>query len=222
MNHNICRHYIAGVSIGTMREPTAIAIVEQETRTRGNWETEVVGLRLRHLARAPLDMTYPDQVDHIGGLVKALEDHEEAGESYLIVDVTGTGRAVGNLMVESGLKPVRVTITAGMEEASPHYGEWRVPKTDLVGGLQIAYQADRLKMAAELELVPTLVAELQNFKLRPPVINDTDPESWRESQYDDLVFAVALAVWRTTKYTPTRQTEDHGAPRQIREDAWMG
>ena len=32
MNRNIAMHYIVGVSIGSMMEPTSIAIIEQETR----------------------------------------------------------------------------------------------------------------------------------------------------------------------------------------------
>ena len=34
MNDNICIHYIIGVSIGSMMEPTSIAVIEQETRVR--------------------------------------------------------------------------------------------------------------------------------------------------------------------------------------------
>ena len=67
MNRNIAMHYIVGVSIGSMMEPTSIAIIEQETRVRDGWDAYNHALRLRHLERVPLDMRYPDLVDHVGG-----------------------------------------------------------------------------------------------------------------------------------------------------------
>ncbi|MGC1958407.1 MAG: hypothetical protein WA683_12310, partial [Pseudolabrys sp.] len=35
----------------------------------------------------------------------------------LVIDETGVGRAVGDIFNEAGLKPIKVTITAGNEEA---------------------------------------------------------------------------------------------------------
>ncbi len=222
MNENVCKHYIMGVSIGTMSQPTAIAIIEQETRVRGNWEIEETGLRLRHLERISLDMRYPAMVDHIDGLINKLKEHEQSNDTDLIIDVTGTGSSVGKLIKASGLKPISVTITAGSGETEPEHKEWRVSKSELVGGLQVALQSDRLEMAADLELVPTLVKELQSFKMRAPTINDNDPESWREGQFDDLVFAVSLALWRTTKHTPYRKDHVEWTPKtEAVSGGWM-
>ena len=69
-----------------------------------------------------------------------------------------------------------------------------------------------------LELVTTLVDELTNFKMRPPRIDPSDPETWREGQFDDLVFAVALAAWRASRHIPTPSViQDHW--REAREKA---
>ena len=201
--NNAVLHYIVGVSIGSMMEPTAIAILEQEARVRAGYDAYTHALRLRHLERVPLDMRYPDMVDRVGDLISKLEDQEQSDETDLIVDVTGTGRAVGNLMVESGLNPIRVTITCGVGEDETEWRNWRLAKTELVGGLQVTLQSDRLEVASGIELVPTFVSELQTFKMRAPVINANDPESWREGQFDDLVFAVGLANWRAGKKIPS-------------------
>ena len=107
-------------------------------------------------------------------------------------------------MVQSGLKPVRVTITAGSGVDETKTDEWRLAKVELVGSLQVALQTDRLEMASGLELVPKLVKELQEFKMRPPIINASDPESWREGQFDDLVFAVGLANGWAGRKIPSR------------------
>jgi hypothetical protein len=202
MSENIFHHYIMGVSLGMMRQPTAIAVIEQEMRSRGNWAAEQTALRLRHLERPPMDNTYPQTIKRIETLLKALEDDEADDQTDLIVDVTGTGNAVSELMKENELKPINVTITGGSGEGEPSWYEHRVSKANLVGTLQVLYQAERIKIAQDLELVPTFIEELQNFKMRPPVVNENDPEAWREGQFSDLVFAVALATWRTTKHTP--------------------
>ena len=205
MNRNICTHYIVGVSVGSMMQPTSIAILEQETRVRDNWKPFNHALRLRHLERVPMDVRYPQMIDLLAERIDALKDKEQARQTDLVVDVTGTGRSVGKLIKESGLKPIQVAITAGTDEDGDDTSGWRLAKTELVGGLQVSLQSDRLDMASELELVPTLVKELQAFKLRAPVINGSDPESWREGEYDDLVFAVGLANWRAGRNVPRRR-----------------
>jgi hypothetical protein len=53
-------------------------------------------------------------------------------------------------------------------------GIWQVPKKDLVGTLQVLLQDQRLKVAARLPDVPTLVDELMNFQMKP-VPPSTDP-----------------------------------------------
>ena len=222
MNDNICKHYIIGVAIGTMMEPTYIAIIEQEPRVRDNWAAYNHALRLRHLERVSLDIRYPEMVDQIGELIDKLKKDEQADETDLVIDVTGTGQSVGRLMVQSGLKPILVTITGGTGEDETKSKEWRLAKVELVGGLQVTFQSDRLSMASGMELVPTLVEELRNFKLRPPTINANDPESWREGQYDDLVFAVALANWRAGKKIPCPGKKVEWTPARVHsEGSWM-
>ena len=39
----------------------------------------------------------------------------------LVIDETGVGRAVGDIFYAAGLRPNRVTITAGQEATDPHY-----------------------------------------------------------------------------------------------------
>jgi hypothetical protein len=72
----------------------------------------------------------------------------------------------------------------------------RVPKRDLVSAAQVALQTGRLKIAASLPDAATLTRELESFQVK---INlDTAHDSygaWREGSHDDLVLAVALALW---------------------------
>ena len=92
-----------------------------------------------------------------------------------------------------------------------------MPKIELVGNLQVLYQTERLKMASALELVSTLIDELRDFKMRPPRIDPSDPETWREGQFDDLMFAVALAAWRASREVPIPQETKDYWDRRIEE-----
>jgi hypothetical protein len=67
-------------------------------------------------------------------------------------------------------------------------------------------QSRRLKAAEDIELLPVLATELQNFKLRPPTVRDNDLGALRDTKYADLVFAVGLAVWRAEREIPPPQS----------------
>ena len=79
-------------------------------------------------------------------------------------------------------------------------------------------------LAEGLDLLPTLKEELRAFKMKPPRIDPNDPESWREGQFDDLIFAVALTAWRASRHVPPPQDDDPGEKQRplAGPSAWMG
>ncbi len=213
-------HFIVGVSIGTGIEPTAIAVVEQIIDSGGTWLAKTRALELRHLERLPAQTSYPDTVERVATLLSSpeIDEGEGCGEAGVVVDVTGSGRAILELFKRANIKLVTVNITgAGVREEEVEPRDWRIPKVELVGNLQVMYQTERLKMAKSLELVSTLVDELRDFKMRPPRIDPSDPETWREGQFDDLVFAVALAAWRASRHVPIPQAVKDHWDRRIEE-----
>ncbi len=74
----------------------------------------------------------------------------------------------------------------------------RVPKRILVANTAIALQSGKLKISKKLALSGTLIEELGNFKAK---ISNSGHDSygagadWRENSHDDLVLALALALW---------------------------
>ncbi len=144
---------------------------------------ETSALPLRHLERLPVETTYPKTVDRIATLLgqPEIKDGEKCGGGQVVLDITGSGRAVLGLFERADIRPVVVRITgAGQreEQVKPTW-DWHVPKIELVGALRVVFEAERLKMAKDLELVPTLLNELREFKMRPTRI-DTEPSSiWR-------------------------------------------
>lgn len=92
-----------------------------------------------------------------------------------------------------------MTITGGdsANEASVNgVKEYRVPKRDLVGMIQVLLENRRLKIASSLDLREDLVREMQNYRVKLNAETGHDSyEHWRSSDHDDLVLAVALALW---------------------------
>lgn len=118
-----------------------------------------------------------------------------AGKTALVVDQTGVGRPVVDLLRESGLKPIAVSIHGG-DTVSQDGLTWRVPKRDLVGVMQVLLQSSRFKVSTQLKLGPVLQAELLNFKVKiDPITAHDSYSAWRDNEHDDLVLSAALACW---------------------------
>ena len=177
--------YHVGLDLGQASDYTAIAVVE--------WMPSA--LNVRHLQRFQRRTVYPAIVDEVAGLMSRLPEYPE-----LAVDATGVGRPVVDLLTARGLRLYAVTITGG--DTATHDGmNWRIPKRDLVGAVAVALQTGRLKIASGLPDAATLTRELLNFKVTidPKTAHDSY-SSWRESDHDDLVLAVALAVWSADRF----------------------
>lgn len=106
-----------GMDIGQAADYSAITIVEvvfipQGSHEDGNPKFERQ-LRCRHIQRLPLQMTYPDQVAQVD---KMMQSDPLKGDSHIVVDATGVGRPVIDLMRQQKLAPIAVTITSGITD----------------------------------------------------------------------------------------------------------
>lgn len=205
-----------------MADYTAIAIVEKvpvptgekrvTPRRNGNRQPLVEEItedrfHLRYLERLKLGTPYPEVARYVTDLLKT---PELAGKTFCVVDATGVGRPVVDMLREAEIKPLAaVTITGGDTVSRVETGryfepEYRVPKRDLVSTIQVLLQNDRLKIAEGLPLAQILVRELQNFRVKISIATGHDSyEAWREGDHDDLVLAVAMACWYAkTQYQP--------------------
>lgn len=183
-----------GVDFGQAQDYTAIVILER------TGEKELPVWQLRHLERLPIGTGYPAQVEHIGKVISTLKARDAKVEIKLIVDQTGVGRPVTDMLVKAELKPIPITITAGVR-VNASGGSWHVPKRDLVSVVQVLLQSKRLKIAAGLPMASILTSELLNFKVtfnhrgHDSYGAGDDVLSWREGDHDDTVLATALACW---------------------------
>src|SRR5580658_3267655 len=93
-------NYFVGVDLGQSRDFTAIAVVER-AELPGEWSAatysraKTAALRLRFLGRVELGTPYPDVVERVARVTRS---RELVGRCQLVVDGTGVGRPVVDLL----------------------------------------------------------------------------------------------------------------------------
>jgi hypothetical protein len=201
--------YILSVDLGRLSDWTAFAVLEEDyvETTKTTPRDLAIGHRgdiimqsrllLRHLERPDMGTPYDKIIGKIAGLMRS---PELAGNTDLVVDATGVGRPVVDIMLGLGLDPIAITITGGQEVSIEKDGGgavagYKVPKHDIVGALNAYFTMDRLKMSTQLPLVPALKKELQVFVPKITKALNVTYEALREGDHDDLVLAVAIGVW---------------------------
>jgi hypothetical protein len=172
------KFYIS-VDLGQAADYTAISVLEKISEDIGH---------IRHLERLTLGMPYPEQVSRVKGIFDSISD------AQLIVDYTGVGRPVVDLMREVELNPVKITITGG-NEASKTGKDWHVPKRDLVFGLITGLQTGKIRIASNLPFIHILEKELANFKMKVNINTANASFEAREGEHDDMVLSLAMAVY---------------------------
>jgi hypothetical protein len=153
-----------------------------------------------HLRRYPLGTPYPAIVADVAELVKRPELRPSRHATPVLgIGETGVGGAVVDLFRQERMpaRLVAVTITAGREQRL----EWTtasVPKLELAGVVQACLQTGRLRVVPGLALAETLKQELLGFRVKMTTVAN-EVYNPREGIHDDLVLAVAIAVWLAEK-----------------------
>jgi Terminase RNaseH-like domain len=171
---------------------------------------------LVYLKRPKLGTPYDTIAKRVADLICELEPQGafgELGQVTLSVDGTGVGRGVVDMLdteftrrgSSAASKAVphvdfrRVSVTGSntslkwLERAN---GYWSVPKKDLVFPAVAAFQQGKIRIARGIKDRDALVHELRSYKRTTNIATgNTAFEPWRESDHDDLLFAVCLALW---------------------------
>lgn len=144
--------------------------------------------RIGYLTRLPLKLPYPAQIEAIRNILGRLPRDTE-----LVVDFTGVGRGIYDMLVDRGLSPMGVAMTGGIEVHRTGRIA-TVPKSTLVSKLVARLHSGELVVHRDLADWPALRRELLNFRAE---VTATGQETWNASrgEHDDLVIATALCVW---------------------------
>jgi hypothetical protein len=150
-------------------------------------------LALVHLDRYELHTPYPEIVERVGTLIRTPPLRLEV--TPLVVDATGVGAPVTDMMRQAGLGPTALTITAGFTPSyDPADGSYRVPKRDLVSTMSVLLEQRRLRIPRSLPNADLLTRELQEFRRTVTKVGN-DTYAAERDRHDDMVLAIALAAW---------------------------
>ncbi len=185
-------HHIVSLSLGTVAEPNALVMVQPRTEF-----SESGGDRRSRDSKNYFDVTWIERfpagrpIPAVAARACELISDKRLADHYtLLLDITSTGAAPARVFEGRGIYPalVDLTNTAAAEQSG---SSLRVPLRDAIGAAQVVLQTARLKVASELELAGTLVADLTAFDAKP-VARNMDLRGGRNA---DLVFALAVALW---------------------------
>jgi hypothetical protein len=200
------RNLTIGIDLGQAFDYSALAVVERleaENRTGLSRLTILDHYRVLWLKLWERGTDYADVVKETGELIR----RADMRDAPIVLDATGVGRKVVELFFQAHRLgrlgrywPHPFVITGGREITNE-----LVPKRELVGVMQTALQAGRLKVADALPLAGKLRQEMQTFEVKLSPTGQETFESARDSDHDDLVIAVALAMYYRHSLTPARQ-----------------
>ena len=174
----------------TIEEMNAINPVRDALRGRVRTPRAQLHHEIVHIDRLPAGIGYPEQVVRIVQTASALSVEETAG---LVVDATGVGRPVVDMIRSACEFPLRaVTITGGSEVVKAGR-DYSVPKADLVGVLEVTLSTRQLHVVAGLPHTEELDKELRAFGYELGVTGK--PRYEGKGAHDDIVTALSLALW---------------------------
>jgi len=177
--------YLIGLDLGQKHDFSTFAVLEKHSGA-------IVHYRLRHLERLDLNTPYPVVARRAHMLVVMTGRH---GHTKLVMDLTGVGAPVFDLLQAAGVHPVAITITGGrlVSGTPPHL---HVPKRMLISTLEALYGSGRLKTGEKIPYMAELNEELRNFRVK--INRRTRQESYGAKggrKHDDLVLALAMAAF---------------------------
>jgi hypothetical protein len=199
---------VVGVDLGQQFDFTAISVIQtREIWTTGDnvpveWKTRKedrmvsYNYYLRFLER--FQAKYPDTVQRVLKIVRKLEDDQGTA---LVVDATGVGLPVVEMMREERLHPIPIIITGGntVTEAD---GGFHLPKRHMISTLQGLFESGRLKISKGINHLEELLDEISNFRVKITKAGNDTYEAWRETDHDDMVMSVAMATWYARRESP--------------------
>lgn len=155
------------------------------------------------MRRWDLGTPYPSIVEDVTRLCGSDAMRNDA---LLVVDRSGVGAAVTDLLTErfmahelTRVPPIYATITGGADRNGSN-----IPKADLIAGVTVPLQQNRLVIGSTLALASVIEQELLAFRQKITVSGNTSYDITRRDGHGDLVMALALALaWRNSYSRPS-------------------
>ena len=157
------------VDLGQRYDHTALVVLERWEEDTGElnrvtW-SRVKRRRfgVRWMEKTPLMTSYVDVVERIFQLER---QWKQLGPCVVVVDATGVGAAVLDMVRHRGFGECRVipVVFTGGERERWDVDRWHMPKRDLVEGLAVLLESSGLQVEPRLLFAEYLRRELQNVR----------------------------------------------------------
>lgn len=180
------REFLFCADLGFASDYTALSILNRLGSTPAVYAVQ-------YLRRLPLQTPYQQVAEVIDALIR--REPLASSSVHLVVDATGVGRPVVEMLQDKDLDPISIYITAGYDSTQVSSGEWRVPKRQLVTAMQMVIQSDRMQVSDQLEHAQKFLAEAREFQLKQRDSGALTFGASTEQVHDDLVLSVAMGLW---------------------------
>jgi hypothetical protein len=189
--------YFAGLDLAQASDYSALVVCQHITEYAGLEPHRIEPvIRLGHLYRVDhvrrwRGSSYLDVVEEV---VSLLGHRDRRDEVLLCYDKTGLGGVVKDMLLDAYRdqrlrhQPLGITITAAAARSF-----YNPAKAHLMENLEVLAQGHRVQVT-DLPLAPALRDELEHFQRRAGATGHVRMEA-AGSGHDDLVLALALAVW---------------------------
>lgn len=175
---------ILGWDVAQTTDSSIIAVLEYDGNPPMYW--------VRRIVKLPKGMSYDVQVK------EARELFFQYKNPKLIIDRTGVGLPICDMIVAGGLQPVMVSLTAGDVVTRPEAGKINLPKRDMVASITKVIQERRLKVVAGCENAALFKNELKNFQLKVSASGHNTYNA-APGSHDDSITAVGLCLYYSEK-----------------------
>lgn len=194
--------YWLGVDLAQAQDNTALVAVHDECLPEwGGGSRQVLGPRRRTVVFADKfrGVSYPDIVSHV---IRTMLKEPLRGRTRLVIDGSGLGRVVSNLLDDQGVQHDAIQMTVGQNWArKDRYVN--VGKTLLLETLSLLFATGDLTFAHDLPLREDILAELETFQLEQTAAgNQVITQGKSGAHHGDLSIALAVAMFASEHLLP--------------------
>ena len=191
-----------GVDLAQAQDNTALVAIHDEQLPE--WAApncQTLGQRTRTIAYADKfrSVSYPDVVSHI---LRVMNQPQLRGRTRLVVDGSGLGRVVSDLLRDAKVAHDAIQMTVGQNWVRK--GNYvNVGKTLMLENLSVLFASGELEFAEDLSLRKDVLAELETFQLEMTAAgNQVITQGKSGNHHGDLAIALSAAAFASEYLRP--------------------
>ena len=185
-------NYIISLDPAKLRDWSAISVLKMHmVKAKRRFEYDLVALNRKQ--KLPYDHQTEPSIASWAVSVYINQIFWEKEPPKFILDATGVGAAVADILKAKGLPVKEITITTG--NSTTRLGSRiHVGKPRLIGKFLGAFDAGKLHINPAMPILPLLEKEMLGFRAELSAQGNTKFEA-EEGENDDMLMSLAQAVW---------------------------